>query len=162
MKRLNLGCGPDYRKGWVNVDIRKDIKADIVHNLNKFPYPFKEDEFDITLISHTLEHLDYPERVLKEVVKICKSGAKLIVEVPHAFSYANATDMQHRRNFTENSFTRKHIMQYGLGALRLRKKVFLYPVNKWKKYIPLKRVLKIFFNGIYDNLLFEFKIGKEK
>ena len=32
MKRLNLGCGPDYRKGWVNVDIRKDIKADIVHN----------------------------------------------------------------------------------------------------------------------------------
>ena len=162
MKKLNLGSGPDYRKEWVNVDIRKDIKTDVVHNLNKFPYPFKADEFDFVLISHTLEHLDYPETVLKEMLRISKNGAKIIIEVPHAFSYANATDMQHRRNFTENSFTEKHIMQYGLGALKLQKITFLYPNNKWKKYIPFKKYFKIFLNGIYDNLLFEFKVEKER
>jgi len=29
MKKLNLGCGNDYRKGWINVDFNKKVKADV-------------------------------------------------------------------------------------------------------------------------------------
>jgi len=44
-RKLNLGCGTKYFKGWTNLDISdKDmygnkINADVVHNLEKFPYP---------------------------------------------------------------------------------------------------------------------------
>jgi len=38
---LNLGCG-NFKIGDVNVDIDKRCKLDIVWNLNKFPYPFRE------------------------------------------------------------------------------------------------------------------------
>jgi hypothetical protein len=38
---LNLGCG-NFKIGDVNVDIDKRCKPDIVWNLNKFPYPFRE------------------------------------------------------------------------------------------------------------------------
>ena len=37
MDKLNLGCGEDYRKGWINLDSRDNIRKDIKWNLNKFP-----------------------------------------------------------------------------------------------------------------------------
>lgn len=45
-KKLNLGCGKDIKKEYVNLDIRKFPGVDIIHDLNKFPYPFKDDSFD--------------------------------------------------------------------------------------------------------------------
>ena len=35
--KLNLGCGKDYRDGWVNVDFYDDSTCDIKHDLEVFP-----------------------------------------------------------------------------------------------------------------------------
>ncbi|MEM3074693.1 MAG: hypothetical protein QW727_02005 [Candidatus Pacearchaeota archaeon] len=35
MKKLNLGYGKDYRKGWINVEFNKEVKADVYVNLIK-------------------------------------------------------------------------------------------------------------------------------
>jgi predicted SAM-dependent methyltransferase len=159
-KKLNLGCGYDFRKDWVNIDNNKRYKADIYHDLDKFPYPLPSNHFDSVLMQMILEHLDKPERALKEVVRVCKRGAKLVIIVPHATSYANFTDMQHKSNFTEHSFNEDMLEEYGLvDNLKLTNKSFLI-LNKWKKYLPFKNVLKIFFNGIYDDLKFEFEVKK--
>ncbi len=32
MKKLNLGCGKDIRKGYINLDLKKLPGVDIVHN----------------------------------------------------------------------------------------------------------------------------------
>ncbi|MFA4952605.1 MAG: methyltransferase domain-containing protein [Candidatus Pacearchaeota archaeon] len=160
-KKLNLDCGEDYKQGWINLDFRKNVNADVKHDLNKFPYPFKENSFEEILLKMILEHLDNPIKVLREVIRISNDNAKVTIIVPHAFSYANNTDIQHRSRFTENSFEEKLLKEYGLGeGLSLVNKEFLFPVNKWKKYILFKGFLKIFFNGIYDDLLFEFQIKK--
>jgi len=37
MKRLNLGCGTDIKKGWVNLDKFKYNDSILVHDLNKLP-----------------------------------------------------------------------------------------------------------------------------
>ena len=58
MKKLHLGCGAEYKKGWVNVDIDKNVKTDKIVDLEKFPYPFKNNEFDVVYIKHVLENLD--------------------------------------------------------------------------------------------------------
>jgi ubiquinone/menaquinone biosynthesis C-methylase UbiE len=161
MKKLNLGSGSDYKKGWVNVELLRKLKADVHHNLNKFPYPFKNSEFDEVLMKMVLEHIDEPLKALKEVTRISRNGAKLTVIVPHTNSYSNLTDLQHKHNFTENSFNKDLLKEYNLGELELVKKEFLFPVNKWKRFVPFKGLLKIYLNGIYDDILFEFRIRKK-
>ena len=69
-KKLNLGCGNDYKEGWVNLEntdgyIDRKYKADVFHDLNKYPYPFKSNEFDLILASHLVEHLEDPLRFFK-------------------------------------------------------------------------------------------------
>lgn len=93
MKKLNLGCNKDYREGWVNHDVNKKedeeayhsstVKADVYHNLDKFPYPFKNEEFDYVLASHIVEHLQSPRKFFKEMKRILKKGGKICVVVPH-------------------------------------------------------------------------------
>lgn len=82
-KKLNLGCGEDKKKGYLNVDFSPTVSPDIVHNLNQFPYPFKENSFELIEAFHVLEHLDKPFEVMKELHRILKPNGVLLVKVPH-------------------------------------------------------------------------------
>lgn len=97
IKKLNLGCGEFKKEGYINVDISPSVIPDIVHDLNVFPYPFEDDYFDLIEISHTLEHLQDPFRVMKELHRISKDGALVIIKVPH-FS-RGFTHPQHKAGF---------------------------------------------------------------
>ena len=84
MKRLNLGCGMDKKKGYINIDRNKGVNPDMVLDLNKLPYPFKTNEIDEIYSSHILEHIkEEPITVLDEYHRILKPGGKLILRVPH-------------------------------------------------------------------------------
>lgn len=96
-KKLNLGCGEFKKKGYVNVDYYSISEPDIKHNLNDFPYPFNDDEFDLIESSHLLEHLDNPFMVMKEMHRIAKSNGLIIIKVPH-FS-RGFTHPEHKRGF---------------------------------------------------------------
>ncbi len=54
--KLNLGCGYNKLEGYVNVDIDKKCKPDIVANLEK-KLPFKSSSVDEIIMFHSLEHL---------------------------------------------------------------------------------------------------------
>ena len=97
IKRLNLGCGKFKKEGYINVDYNKDVDPDVIHDLNVFPYPFNDDEFDLIEADHVLEHLDDPFRVMKEIHRIAKHGASVIIRVPH-FS-RGFTHPEHKRGF---------------------------------------------------------------
>lgn len=161
IKKLNLGCGKEYKEGWINVDILRSIKADKHFDLDIIPYPFNNNQFDEVLMRMVLEHLHNPLDILKEVIRITKDNGKIIVIVPHATSYANLTDLQHKTNFTENSFNSNLLKEYDLGELKLIRTEFTYN-NSWKRLIPLKKILKIFLNGIYEDITFEFIVNKSK
>lgn len=45
--------------------------------------PFKNGVFDGVLMSHVLEHVENPENVLKEVCRVLKQNAKLVIAVPN-------------------------------------------------------------------------------
>ncbi len=104
MKKLNLGCGTDIKKGYVNADFIKSEGVDIVCNLNETPYPFKSGEFDEIYASHVLEHLNGDWfKIISELYRILKEGGRLIVKVPH-FTSAIAFIENHTRFFRYRSF----------------------------------------------------------
>ena len=44
--KLNIGCGKKILNGYINLDVVKLPGVDIVHDLNKYPWPFKDNYFD--------------------------------------------------------------------------------------------------------------------
>jgi len=104
MKKLNLGFGKDIKKGYINLDFMKQPGVDIVHNLNKFPWPFKDNEFDEVYASHVLEHVDDLIKTMEELHRICKSGAKIIIRVPHFSCGVSYRDPTHKRLFSYFTF----------------------------------------------------------
>ena len=97
MKKLNLGCGEFKKEGYVNLDISETCYPDIVHNLETFPYPFDNDDFELIELNHLLEHLSEPFKVMSELHRLLKPEGLLVIRVPH-FSRA-MTHPQHKRGF---------------------------------------------------------------
>jgi ubiquinone/menaquinone biosynthesis C-methylase UbiE len=102
--KLNLGCGTDIKEGFVNLDVFKFKGVDIVHDLNKFPFPFPDNSFSYVLISHVLEHVEDPVKVVEEVWRIAKNDAIIEIGVPY-FSGLNAVgDPTHKHFFAAKTF----------------------------------------------------------
>jgi SAM-dependent methyltransferase len=95
--KLNLGAGKFKKRGYVNVDNDKNAKPDVLWNLNKFPYPFSKNYFDLIEGDHVLEHLEEPFNVMIELHRILKPKGILIIKVPHASR--GFTHPEHKRGF---------------------------------------------------------------
>jgi SAM-dependent methyltransferase len=105
LRILEIGCGPVKRcPTSVTLDINPDSCADVVHDLNCFPYPFADSEFDIVIAEHVLEHLRDLIKVVEELHRITRAGGRLYVEVPHFSSNDHFTDPTHLHAFGFRSF----------------------------------------------------------
>lgn len=103
-KKLNIGSGTKPLKGFVNLDMVRYGGVDVVHNLNKFPYPFKDNTFDFIYAEDVLEHLDDIPRVMKELHRIGKPGSLLEIKVPYFRSESAFDDPTHKTFFTHKTF----------------------------------------------------------
>lgn len=82
MKALNVGCGPDVRDGWTNVDSRAQagvIVSDLTVRLT-----FADDEFDIAVLNHVLQDITWADLVpaLTEVRRVLRPGGTIRLLVP--------------------------------------------------------------------------------
>lgn len=132
MKKLNIGSGTTYKKGFVNVDYDKSVKADVYHDLNVYPYPFKE-EFDYIECFHTLEHLENPYKFMMEMKRILKVGGEIVVKLPiGSFSYAHLRGIHCKDYFKHLTFKSDKFGQTGnyftlvYQKRHLRNPLFLY------------------------------------
>jgi predicted SAM-dependent methyltransferase len=104
MKKLNLGCGKDIKPGYLNVDSVKLPGVDKICNLEKYPWPFRKDEFDEVLCDNVLEHLTSIPKPLEELWRITKQGGKIIIKVPIYPSIWAFTDPTHKSVYTYITF----------------------------------------------------------
>lgn len=83
--KLNLGCGENLIPGYINVD--KYGKPDVTHDLETFPWPWRDDSVGEVLLNHVLEHLGQATSVylgiIKELYRICAPDAGIHITVPH-------------------------------------------------------------------------------
>ena len=101
---LDLGCGKKKRPGTIGVDHSDRHDADIVHDLNIFPYPFEMNSVDKIYIDNCLEHLDSPLKVMEEIHRILKLNGQLNIIVPYFRSRWAFIDPTHKTFYTVNSF----------------------------------------------------------
>lgn len=84
LKVLNIGCGfgKYAAKNVVNVDAFDNCEPNLVHDLNKTPYPFESETFDIVIANHILEHLDNWWGAFNECARVLKPNGKMEIWVP--------------------------------------------------------------------------------
>ena len=97
---LDVGCGSAKWPGAVGLDISSDTDADIVHDLNVFPYPIDESSFDHVLMQDVLEHVQDPIRVITELHRIVRDGGHLHLRTPHFSSALAYGDPSHYHYFS--------------------------------------------------------------
>jgi SAM-dependent methyltransferase len=101
---LDVGCGRRKRSGAIGIDINPRSDADVIHDLNVFPYPFPHDWFDAIYCDNVLEHVENVIRVMEELHRIAKKEACVTIIEPF-FAHRNAyTDPTHKHFFGIHSF----------------------------------------------------------
>jgi SAM-dependent methyltransferase len=104
MKSLDMGCGKKKIPGAIGIDINPNSDADVIHDLNVFPYPFADNVFDEVNCDSILEHLDDFFRVMEEIHRITTHEGIIRVKVPYYTSFDAYTDPTHKHFFTSRSF----------------------------------------------------------
>jgi SAM-dependent methyltransferase len=97
---LDLGCGLAKAPGAIGLDISSDTAADIVHDLDVFPYPIDDRSFDQILLQDVIEHVGDPIRLFEELHRIARPGARIQLRTPHFSSVLAYGDPTHRHYFS--------------------------------------------------------------
>ena len=95
-KILDIGCAYNKVPDAIGIDIDKNSQADILHDLNSFPYPIEDDSIDKIYAKHIIEHLDDPKRFIKEISRILKSEGTAFIETPHFSCRVAYSEPQHK------------------------------------------------------------------
>lgn len=156
--KLNLGCGRDIRKGYLNLDFLKGEGVDVVHDLNKFPYPFDSDSFDEIILNHVFEHLDYPFLVLKELYRITKNKGVIKITVPHFRSTNAWAALSHKRAFSSGSFREfdidEDVSSLESQLLKIRREEVKIILPKFFRSLGIERIINLnnYLQKVYESL----------
>jgi len=152
MKKLNLGCEREYKEGWINLDFDRRVKADIYWDLNKYPYPFKNNEFDEILASSVLEHLDNIYKAMMGLYRVSKDKGIIYIYSPHcSCPCLSWIEFEHKNAFSYMSF----------GEWFVNKELYPY-FEVLKKKIVFTRINFKFLNKILNPLINMFPILYER
>jgi len=82
IKALNLGCGTNILKGWLNTDVQPRGAAMYLDACE--PFPFDDNSLDYIFSEHMFEHLSYEggRAMLKECHRTLKPGGVLRLTMP--------------------------------------------------------------------------------
>jgi SAM-dependent methyltransferase len=139
LRVLNLGCGrrkldfPEAGRAAriVGVDLYATTDADVVHDLDVYPYPFGDSEFDLILLQDVIEHVRNVPATLAEVHRLCADGGEVRFRTPHYSSYYAYSDPTHRHYFSSlafDDFCRTGGSPYAPGAeFELERRRILFP-----------------------------------
>lgn len=95
--KLDIGCGPNKKAGFIGVDNIAFSGVDVVTDL-KDKWPWDDSTVEEAHTSHCLEHFTSLERVhfLNELYRVLKPGCKATVITPHWSSCRAYGDPTHQ------------------------------------------------------------------
>ena len=103
---------------WIVLDISRELSPNIMADAEKLPV--KSETIDCVKCTELLEHVEYPEIVIKEITRVLKDGGTLVLSVPfnfgiHGDPYDFHRFTDHKLNrMLENDFEIRTIKKQGL------------------------------------------------
>lgn len=99
--KINIGAGSTRYDGYINCDYSDQYNPEYVFDLEKDVWPFEDNSVTHVIAHHVLEHLgDGYFHTLKELYRVCASGALIDIRVPHYTHHNFFHDATHRRAIT--------------------------------------------------------------
>lgn len=99
MKILDIGCGKKKYKSEspedtvIGIDNVELPGVDVVHDLEKIPLPFNNDEFDMVICSYIFEHVRNFCELMGEIERVAKPDAIIKITVPFYSSWGQYSDL---------------------------------------------------------------------
>lgn len=123
MRILDVGCGVNKYPGAIGVDRNARTRADVLCELDHFPYPFRDDSFDQLRAVHVIEHVSDVIRTVEEFHRLVRDGGSIYIVTPHYTDFSSFCDPTHRWHL--NSFSLRYFGEDNAGygyysAARLR------------------------------------------
>ena len=103
--KLYLGSGQKRLPGYTHVDIRPGPTVDVVHDLNRLPWPWENDSAEIIVAEDLVEHLAINLlEFCDEAWRVVRPGGELFIRTPHHAGVSSWIDPTHRWHLHEQSF----------------------------------------------------------
>lgn len=132
-----MGCGIRKYPGSIGIDLNPATAADVICDLDRFPYPFADRTFDQLRAIHVIEHLSDVIGTMEEFHRLVRPGGRVRIETPHYTDFSSFCDPTHRHHLNSFSFRYFGANDAGFGyytAAKFREislRVRLLSVWKW-------------------------------
>jgi SAM-dependent methyltransferase len=104
MRILDVGCGVNKYAGSVGIDRNSASAADVICDLDRFPYPFADRSFDGLRAIHVIEHVQDVIKTMEEFHRLVRPGGRVRIETPHYTDFSSFCDPTHRSHLNSYSF----------------------------------------------------------
>jgi SAM-dependent methyltransferase len=101
---LDVGCGRNKLPGAVGIDRNPASDAEVLCDIDFFPYPFANSSFDRIYASHVIEHVSDVLRTMEEFHRLVKPGGTIFLATPHYTDFSSFCDPTHRSHLNSYSF----------------------------------------------------------
>lgn len=174
-KILDLGCGAgDNAKALIELGytvdgitlsdeeaaiVKKIVRNVFVFNLeNGLPEALKE-KYDVVILSHVLEHICYPGKLLQDIKKIVHSGSRIIIALPNIMNYKSRIQLM-LGNFDYKDagvWDYTHFRWYTFKSAKQLMKENGYEIvyADVAGELPFGRISKLIFSSKVDKFLFK-------
>lgn len=166
--KITLGGGTHRQEGWINLDILNMPEVDIVCDLNN-GIPLADNSVIEIKARHILEHLDDTVKIMEEIWRVSKPGARIFIKSPYYTSIGAFKDPTHKKFFTERTFEyflprtkNANLPQYNIKATFDIEYIGYIWSSRWIRFLPFKGFLRGHFWNIARTIIVRLRVVKEK
>ena len=110
---LDVGCGINKFPGSIGLDRNPRSRADVIADLDRFPYPFRDRSFDQLRAVHVIEHVSDVMKTMEEFHRLVRPGGVVTIVTPHYTDFSSFCDPTHKWHL--NSFSFRYFGQDNAG-----------------------------------------------
>lgn len=104
MRILDVGCGRNKHPASIGIDRNPGSRADVLCDLDRFPYPFRDSSFDALRAVHVIEHVADVIGSMEEFHRLVRPGGRIHLVTPHYTDFSSFCDPTHRWHLNSFSF----------------------------------------------------------